>query len=45
MLREEIETAVAEEGWTRAAMGKMRNLDSFLRESVRLHGTATREYL
>ncbi|GJE97795.1 cytochrome P450 [Phanerochaete sordida] len=41
MLREEVEAAVAEDGWTRAAMAKMRKLDSFLRESVRLHGTAT----
>ncbi|GJE97794.1 cytochrome P450 [Phanerochaete sordida] len=40
-LREEVEAAVAEDGWTRAATAKMRRLDSFLRESLRLHGPGT----
>ncbi|KAJ7065402.1 cytochrome P450 [Mycena amicta] len=40
-LREEIEAIVNEEGWTRASMGKMYKLDSFLRESQRLHGIGT----
>ncbi|KAI0071402.1 cytochrome P450 [Panus rudis PR-1116 ss-1] len=37
-LREEIETVVAKDGWTRAGIQKMRKLDSFLMESSRLHG-------
>jgi hypothetical protein len=37
-LRQEIETAVAEEGWTKAGMDKMHNLDSFLRETQRMNG-------
>jgi len=36
-LRQEIETAVAEEGWTKAGMDKMHNLDSFLREAQRMN--------
>ena len=35
-LRHDVETAVAEEGWTRAAMDKMLKVDSFLRESQRI---------
>jgi Cytochrome P450 len=35
-LREEVEAVVAEEGWTRAGMDKMRKLDSFLRETQRI---------
>ncbi|KAI0045053.1 cytochrome P450 [Auriscalpium vulgare] len=37
-LRQEIEAAVAEDGWTKRALQKMRKLDSFLRESQRMHG-------
>ncbi|GAW00139.1 cytochrome p450 [Lentinula edodes] len=37
-LREEIESTVAEFGWTKAAMGKMWKLDSFLKETTRLSG-------
>ncbi|KAJ3994525.1 cytochrome P450 [Lentinula boryana] len=37
-LREEIENIVAEFGWTKAAMGKMWKLDSFLKETQRLTG-------
>ena len=37
-LRHEVETAVAEEGWTKAAMDKMHKIDSFLREVQRLDG-------
>lgn len=37
-LRDEIESVVADEGWTKAAMGKMWKLDSFLRESQRYNG-------
>ncbi|EKM61752.1 uncharacterized protein PHACADRAFT_248575 [Phanerochaete carnosa HHB-10118-sp] len=38
MLREEVEAVVAEEGWTKAAINKMRKLDSFLRECERHNG-------
>ncbi|ESK83170.1 cytochrome p450 [Moniliophthora roreri MCA 2997] len=34
-LRNEIEAVVAEHGWTKAAMGQMRKLDSFLKEVQR----------
>ncbi|EPS94649.1 hypothetical protein FOMPIDRAFT_1169461 [Fomitopsis schrenkii] len=37
-LREEIEAIVREEGWTKAAMNKMRRVDSFLKETARLLG-------
>ena len=37
-LRHDVETAVAEEGWTKAGMGKMLKLDSFFRESQRISG-------
>ncbi|CCL98903.1 uncharacterized protein FIBRA_00910 [Fibroporia radiculosa] len=37
-LRDEIETAIAAEGWTKEAIGKMWKLDSFMRESQRLNG-------
>ncbi|KAH9072825.1 cytochrome P450 [Lactarius deliciosus] len=36
-LRHEVETAVAEEGWTKAGMDKMHKIDSFLRESMRVN--------
>jgi len=35
-LRHDVETVVAEEGWTKAAMDKMHKIDSFLRETQRL---------
>jgi hypothetical protein len=37
-MREEIQTVVEEEGWTKAALTKMRKVDSFIRESQRLTG-------
>jgi len=37
-LRQEVEAAVAEEGWTKAGMDKMHKMDSFLRETQRLDG-------
>jgi len=37
-LRHDVETAVAEEGWTKAGMDKMHKVDSFLRESQRING-------
>jgi hypothetical protein len=36
-LREEIESLVAEEGWKKSTVMKMRKLDSFLKESTRIH--------
>ncbi|GJJ07764.1 hypothetical protein Clacol_001969 [Clathrus columnatus] len=36
-MREEIERVIAEEGWTKTAMTKMHNLDSFLKESMRFN--------
>jgi hypothetical protein len=35
-MREEVEAVIAAEGWTKAAMGKMRRVDSFVKESQRL---------
>ena len=37
-LRQEVEAAVAEEGWTKAGLDKMYKIDSFLRETQRLDG-------
>jgi cytochrome P450 len=38
ILREEVEAVVSAHGWTKAALGKMRKVDSFIRESQRLWG-------
>lgn len=38
-LKEEVEPILEEDGWTKNAMSKMRKLDSFLKESLRLYGT------
>ncbi|KAH9915638.1 cytochrome P450 [Amylocystis lapponica] len=35
-LREEIETVVSQEGWAKSSVGKMRKLDSFLKETLRM---------
>ncbi|KAF8271106.1 cytochrome P450 [Lactarius quietus] len=35
-LRHDVQSAVAEEGWTKAGMDKMHKIDSFLRETQRL---------
>ncbi|PIL26428.1 cytochrome P450 [Ganoderma sinense ZZ0214-1] len=40
LLREEIESLVAEEGWTAGAISKMAKLDSFLKETQRYTGVA-----
>ncbi|KAI0804677.1 cytochrome P450 [Irpex lacteus] len=37
-LRDEAASAIAEWGWTKAGIQKMRNADSFLKECQRLHG-------
>ncbi|KAI0033519.1 cytochrome P450 [Vararia minispora EC-137] len=38
VLREEVETIVAVYGWSKASLGKMRKLDSFIKEAERLEG-------
>ncbi|KAK7058630.1 hypothetical protein VNI00_002266 [Paramarasmius palmivorus] len=38
-LRREVEEAIREDGWSKVAMGKMRTLDSFLKESMRVSNT------
>jgi Cytochrome P450 len=40
-LRQEVEDVIAEEGWTKAGIDKMRKLDSFLRETQRIDTLAT----
>lgn len=42
-LREEVETVTKREGWTKAALDKMHKVDSFVKESQRLHPVGTRE--
>ncbi|KAI9465946.1 cytochrome P450 [Lactarius psammicola] len=37
-LRHEVETAVAEEGWTKAGLDKMHKIDSLIRETQRVDG-------
>ncbi|KAJ6569230.1 cytochrome P450 [Mycena capillaripes] len=37
-IREEIQSIVEENGWTKAAMAQMRKLDSFIKESQRMAG-------
>lgn len=40
-LREEVEAAIAQDGWTREAFRKMPKVDSFLKECMRLQGPST----
>lgn len=41
-IRDEVEQVLQEQGgWTRQSLGKMRKLDSILRESQRLHPVTT----
>jgi cytochrome P450 len=42
-LREEISTIIDAEGWNKVSLEKMRKLDSFVKESQRLHGTEASE--
>ncbi|KAI0059971.1 cytochrome P450 [Artomyces pyxidatus] len=37
-LREEVEAALEADGWTKAGLDRMQKVDSFLRESQRVHG-------
>ncbi|GJE88287.1 cytochrome P450 [Phanerochaete sordida] len=41
LLREEVESAIAEDGWTREAFRKMPRVDSFLKETMRLQGPSS----
>lgn len=41
-LRDEVQSVVQKEGWTRASLNKMYKIDSFLSESQRYHGIGTR---
>jgi len=43
-LRNEIETIVEEEGWTKSAVARMHKLDSVLKEAQRLAGNGVSEY-
>ncbi|KAK0220338.1 cytochrome P450 [Armillaria fumosa] len=38
-LRDEVEAAIAEEDWTKAAVGKTNQLDSFIKEAQRRYGS------
>jgi hypothetical protein len=40
-LRQEVETVIREEGWTKAGMDKMHKMDSFLRETQRVDGISS----
>ena len=42
-LREEVEAIVEKEGWSKAALGKMRRVDSFLKECQHMEGFDTHE--
>lgn len=42
-MRREVEDAVAEDGWTKSALQKMRKVDSFLKESQRLNSLGSCE--
>lgn len=44
-IREEVEKVVSEEGWNKAALGRMYYLDSFLRETQRMHSAGTSKSL
>jgi cytochrome P450 len=35
-MRDEVESVIEEEGWSKAAVDKLRKLDSFVKESLRL---------
>ena len=44
-LREEAESIIKEDGWTRTALQKLRKVDSFMRENQRINGITSRKYL
>ena len=37
-MREEVESIVAEQGWSKESLQKMRKVDSFIKESMRMDG-------
>ncbi|KAG6331576.1 hypothetical protein ID866_7513 [Astraeus odoratus] len=40
LLREEVDTIIEKYGWTKEALGKMRKVDSFLKETLRCQGVS-----
>jgi hypothetical protein len=40
-LRQEVETVIREEDWTKAGIDKMHKMDSFLRETQRIDGISS----
>ena len=42
-LREEVEGVVKREGWTKAGVDQMHKMDSFIKESQRLHPLSIRK--
>ena len=40
-LRQEVETVIGEEGWTKAGIDKMHKVDSFVRETQRIDGISS----
>lgn len=36
-LREDVQSAISEEGWTKKGVMRMRKLDSFIKETMRMH--------
>ena len=45
ILREEVQAVIEEDGgWKKSSLSRMRKLDSFLRESQRMHPPSLREY-
>lgn len=43
-LREEVEGAIREHGWSKVAIQKLRKLDSFIKESLRVNPTSSRTF-
>lgn len=43
-IREEVESVIGSDGWTKAAMQKMKKLDSFFKESQRFDGISLSEW-
>lgn len=42
-LREEVKNTTISEGWTKAALDQMSRIDSFIKESLRLHPPTDRK--
>ena len=42
-MREEVEHVIAQDGWCKASLQKMRKVDSFLKECQRIEGLGLRE--